>query len=341
MNKKTNLRNTVGISAIGHYLPEAVMTSFDIESRINAHEQTIVSEGTIARTTGVLQRHVSDIDAYNSTLAIYACRDLFERYNVSPDSIDLLIFASTGQDILEPATANIIQREIGTSCPVFDVTNACNSFLNALEIATMFVASGKYANILIATGEVPTKSAKYESANREELKLHFPAYVFGDCGTAVLINKAASIAAVSDSVFFTDSESWDVAMFPGGGSRHLSESDAYFFKGDGTKLVEPFFVHTKIQLDLFLAKHKISTEDIDHFFVHQITMPYLEKLSTVLAIPQYKIQMTIAKYGNMAAASIPFAFDQRISSATPKPGSLGLMIGLAGGMSIGLVLLEF
>lgn len=332
---------TAGISAVAHYLPGQVITSTEIEKLINLHLKPEIKKGSIERLTGIVKRHISREDEYNSTLAIEACCVLFKQEKIKPTDVDLLIFASTGQDVLEPATAHIVQAEIGTHCPVIDVTNACNSFLNALEIAVSFIETGRYESILIATGEVPSKSAKYEIESRHFLHQYLPGYTFGDAGTAVLVDKKAKIAGFVDSFFFAESNNWDVAMFPGGGSRFLNKRDAYYFSGDATKLMKPFFVHTKKLLEVFLERNDITMADIEHVFVHQIAELFLNRICDELQILESKIQITIKEYGNVAAASIPLALDLRLKNQLPQKGSLGLCIGLAGGISIGFTLLQF
>lgn len=331
----------VGISATAHYLPGLVKSSADIENQINLNLKPKVKNGSIERLTGIIKRHVSTPTEYNSTLAIEACKILFEKEGVNPKEIDLLIFASAGKDLLEPATSHIVQAEIGTSCPVLDVSNACNSFINAIEIAVSFVELGKYKSVLIATGEVPSKTARYDLESRHLLRQYLPGFTFGDAGTAVIVDKKAKIASIVDSFFFSESDNWDAAMFPGGGSRFVDKLNAHFFLGDPNKLMVPFFTHTKRILTEFLKNNGMEVCDIDHFFVHQVAEVYLDKMSKNLKIPMSKIEVTIKEYGNMASASMPLAFDLCLKSKHPTPGSKGIFIGLAGGISIGLVLINF
>lgn len=335
-------KNKAGISAVAHYSPNLIRSSMDIEGLINKDLEPKLVSGSIERLTGIVKRHISAEDEYNSTLAVKACRIMFEKDKIDPSSIDLLIFASTGQDILEPATAHIVQAEIGTHCKqVMDVKNACNSFLNALEIAVAFVELGKYKTVLIATGEVPSKAAKYGIKNRDSLQQYLAGYTFGDMGTAVLVDGNAKIATVIDSHFFSESDNWSVAMFPGGGSRYFNAPDAYAFAGDPTALMKPFFVHTKRLFLEFLDRNNVSISKIEHVFVHQTAELFLDLICKDLQINKEKIQITIKEYGNVAAASLPLALDLRLRSKAPKKDSLGLFIGLAGGISIGFTLVVF
>ncbi len=339
MGKETS--SIVGISAIAHYFPSLIKHSYEIENQINLNLKPKIKNGSIERLTGIKRRHISVANEYNSTLAIEACRILFKNEEIDPSEIDLLIFASAGKDLLEPATSHIVQAEIGTHCPVMDISNACNSFINGLEIAVSFIKSGMYKSILIATGEVPSKTAKYNLESRHLLRQYLPGYTFGDAGTAVLVNSQAKIASVLDSYFFAESDDWDAAMFPGGGSRFMDKMTAHFSLGDPNKLMIPFFNHTKRLLHSFLNKNDIDIDQIDHFFVHQVAEIYLDKMSKNLKIPLSKIEVTIIEYGNMASASMPVALSLRLNSHMPLPGSLGLFIGLAGGISIGFVLVRF
>jgi 3-oxoacyl-(acyl-carrier-protein) synthase III len=337
-----NYIKSIGISAISTWFPEKILTSREVEEKVSTDSNQIIPKGIIKRTTGVETRHCSGDDEYNSTLAINACNKLFTENNIDPLSIDLLIFAATGQDLIEPATSHIIQREIGTQCPVMDVTNACNSFINSLEIAHALISSGRYNSVLIATGEVPTKATRFLIDSCKDMKNTFLGYLLGDAGTSVLVEQNPKILEINNFSFFSDSSDWDVAMFRGGGSRFLNDKEAYFFEGDGKKLVRLFFKHTKRLFNQFLFENNISVNDIDHFYVHQVTGPYFEKMCKELKIPLGKVQRTIEKYGNVAAASLPLGMNLRHNSETPTlSGQKAILIGLAGGMSVGFALMSY
>ena len=225
------------IIAVAHHFPEIVQTSNDLEKQISQKSTYSPIDGVIESITGIKERHVSNTEEYNSTMAIAACNKLFITYpDIKTADIDLLIFASAGQDMLEPATAHIVQKEIGTNCPVLDVTNACNSFINALQIADAFVKNNTYKKILIATGEVSTKSAKLSVSSREDFKQSFPGYTFGDGGTAVVVSASnEEDKGIVDFSFTAKSSYWDTAIMAGGGSRFMNSHEQYF-RGSGNEL---------------------------------------------------------------------------------------------------------
>ena len=281
------------ITAVSHYFPEQVLTSTELESAIGAAGTYQPATGVIESITGITKRHVSTAEEYNSTLAIRAAEKLFSAIEVEKSDIDLLIFASAGQDLIEPATAHIIQKELGTTCPVIDVTNACNSFINALQIADAFIANGTYQNVLIVTGEVSTKSAKLSIKDRTDFKQSFPGYTFGDAGTAGLVTVAGKNQGIVDMAFTAKSEFWNTAIMAGGGSRFLEAGEQYF-QGSGHQLKVAFDTIGPEFIKSFLEKQGLSVAEIQHVFVHQVSAPYLNDFMQGCGFTEGQVEETIS-----------------------------------------------
>ena len=138
------------ISAIAGYAPSRIVCNTEIENRVN-EKQELLLEGCIERFFGVKQRRFAEKDEQVSDLAVSAAKKIIAGIDAS--SIDCLIFAAASCDLIEPATANIIQQKLNLTCPAFDVKNACNSFVTAFHVANAFIASDQYKKILIVTGE--------------------------------------------------------------------------------------------------------------------------------------------------------------------------------------------
>jgi len=333
--------NKSGIKAIAHVFPDKITSSHELEDMISAGSEYTPTHGIIESVTGIQKHHVSAPNEYNSTLAIRASEDLFDKHSeITKESIDLLIFASAGQDILEPATAHIVQKEIGTNCPVLDVTNACNSFLNALQIADAFIKNGTYRRILIVTGEVSTKSAKLQVQNRNDFKQSFPGYTFGDAGTAAVVEKSESEHnELLDFDFVADSRFWDTAILAGGGSRFM-HSEKSFFQGDGHELKTAFDTVGPDFILNFLQKKDLAVSDINHVFVHQVSLPYLDSFREACGFTKDQIEETVSWCGNVAAASLPLAWSLRNDRGDLKKDDIVLLVGLAGGISLGAALIK-
>jgi acyl-CoA:acyl-CoA alkyltransferase len=324
------------IIAVAHHFPEMVQSSNDLEELIAQKSSYSPVKGVIESITGI-----SKDDEYNSTMAIAACNRLFDKHPlIKKEDVDLLIFASAGQDMLEPATAHIVQKEIGTNCPVLDVTNACNSFINALQIADAFVKNNTYKKILIATGEVSTKSAKLGVVSRDDFKHSFPGYTFGDGGSAVAISQAENeYAGIIDFSFTANSDYWDTAIMAGGGSRFMNSHEQYF-RGSGHELKVAFDTIGPDFVKIFLIKHSLKPQDINHVFVHQVSLPYLQDFMKGCDFKEKQVEQTISWCGNVAAASLPLAWSLRDARKELRPGDKVLMIGLAGGISLGVALIQ-
>ena len=139
---------------MGHYVPDQVVTSVDLEDELDLVRRLGVPKGFIERTTGVRERRWGPPGTTNSELAANTARMAMDNAGVSAKGIDCIIFAACGQDIAEPATANIVQERLGArNAKVFDVKNACNSWVSALDIMDSLVATGKVKCGLVTSGE--------------------------------------------------------------------------------------------------------------------------------------------------------------------------------------------
>ena len=143
------------LRSVGLYLPPQRRTSLELESLIAAASPTVrFRRGLIASRTGIRERRVAADHEQCSDLAVSAARVALRDAGVGLDEVDLLIFAAASQDLIEPATAHIVQHKLGTSCAVFDIKNACNSFLNGIQVASSMIASGASTTALVVTGEI-------------------------------------------------------------------------------------------------------------------------------------------------------------------------------------------
>ncbi len=130
------------IAGLGTYLPEQVLTSADLEARIRHDGVAVMADGFIERVTGVQTRHVAAVTENASDLAEIAARRALDDAGLDARDLDLLIFAAASHDVTEPATASILQAKLGAGCAqTYDVKNACNSFVSALDVANAYVCS--------------------------------------------------------------------------------------------------------------------------------------------------------------------------------------------------------
>jgi acyl-CoA:acyl-CoA alkyltransferase len=290
----------------------------------------------VEQLTGIQARRVADEGVYCSDLAALAARQVLRETGTNPADVDLLIFAAASLDLVEPATANLVQEKIGTRCPVFDVKNACNSFLNALEIAEALILTGAYRTILIAVGETPSRGIKWRVSDRSDYRQSFLGYTFGDAGAAALVVPSDDDRGILFRRFQTCSEHWQLATIPGGGSMHPFGDEYTYFRGDGARLRDAFLEVGAEFLSAALADSGTSLPDYRRFFIHQVSLGGVETFLQATGIPRDRVEITVDSLGNIAAATLPVGYARAVERGELRPGDLTLWIGMAAGISLGM-----
>lgn len=329
------------ITNISKYIPERYQTSSEIEQLIRQASPTLkVPEGIFEILTNIKGRPIAADEEYPSVLAAKASKQVLDRAGLKPADIDLLLFASAGQDILEPATGNIVQELLGAECPIIDVKNACNSFLNGLEVARAFILSGQYKRILVTTGETPSKISQYEFPDRAAFRDGFIGLTLGDAGAAAIVEGSDEAAGIYFSQFTTQGKNWELATLPGGGARHPFGDEFTRFKGDGTKLKDKFIEINKSLIDDALASVDKTYDDFAQIYVHQVSYPFLVETIEKIGAPMDKVFVTVKDYGNLVSASLPSAISLCIEQGKVKKGDHVLVLGLASGISVAIMMIE-
>ncbi|MDL4771877.1 MULTISPECIES: 3-oxoacyl-ACP synthase III family protein [Thermomonosporaceae] len=328
------------ITAVAAHLPERAVTSAEVEARVAAESGGYRPSPTIVeRMTGIRARHVMRDDEQASDLAVAAARTVLAERGTAPAGLDLLIFGSASQDLIEPATAHIVAAKLGAACPVFDVKNACNSFLNGLQLADALIRTGQHERVLVCTGESPSRAIRWTVRDRAQFADAFAGYTLSDGGAAMLVE-----AAPDGGIFYRDfaavSTAWAVGTLPAGGSMHPRDPDRTYFSGDGRRLKDAFLAHGPEIFVTALEKTGLSWDDFAVIGVHQVTMPYLEVLRSVLGIPAERLVVTLPEHGNLASATLPFQLATAVREGRCGPGDRVALIGLAGGVSLGVVMAQ-
>jgi 3-oxoacyl-[acyl-carrier-protein] synthase III len=327
------------IRGIAAALPPRRVTSAEVEARIRAASPRCpVPDGMIALVAGVQERRYADDCVYPSDLAAEAATRVLAETGTDPADVDLLIFASASQDLAEPATANIVQERVGTHAAVFDIKNACNSFLDAVRVAEAFIVAGTYRTVLVATGETPSRCIKWDAATRDELQRNFPGYTLGDAGAAALLAPATDGRGIFYGEYRTISRHWRAATILGGGSRHPRGDEYSYIQGDGAALKNAFVAIGPEILQRALAATETTFDDYAAIFVHQVTLPYHKVFCRVSGIPEEKIPLTVPHLGNMAAASLPVALAQARQEGRVGAGDRVMLVGMAAGISVGVMM---
>lgn len=335
------------ITGAASYLPAETSDSADVERRIaeaSAVHGFRPRPHLIEAVSGIRRRHRAP-DGWNaSDLAVAATTKLLAETGTAAEELDLLLFASASQDMVEPATAHITAAKLGASCPVFDVKNACNSVLNAMQVAEGLILTGQYRKVLICSGEMPSLAVRWSVRDRVQFRQAFPGYTLSDAGAAILMEagdrEAGDSAGIFHRVFSADSRAWDVGTLPGGGTAHPRDEEYSYFHMDGARLTSAFEGLGRGLLDQALADTGLRWEDFAVILVHQVTMSLLDAFTAGSDVPAERLVLTLPEHGNLASCTLPAQLATAVSTGRCGPGDRVAFIGLAGGVSLGVLFAE-
>lgn len=324
------------LAGVEVHLPERCLSSTEVEALVGPYRPP---PGLLTRLTGIRYRHVAADDEQASDLAAAAARKLLAGTGTAPEQVDLLLFASASQDLVEPATAHIVAAALGLACPVMDVKNACNSVLNACEVADALIRTGRYRTVLVASGETPSRAVRWEVGDLRAFLRSFAGYTLSDAGAALLVT-ASDRPGLLGFGFTADSRHWSAGTLGAGGSRHPREVEHTYFAMDAAALKAAFLDVGTGVLDATLHRLGIGWDDCAVVAVHQVSLPYLQVFADRAGVPRDKLVVTVDEHGNAASASLPLQLVTARAQGRCGPGDLVALVGLAGGVSLGLGVVE-
>jgi 3-oxoacyl-[acyl-carrier-protein] synthase-3 len=314
------------IAGTGSYLPEKIVTNRDLEARIDTTDEWIVTR------TGIEARHVAADGEMTSDLATNAARRAMEAAGVTATDIDLIIVATTTEDMVFPSTACLVQAKLGVKQgAAFDVQAVCTGFVYALTIADKFVASGQHRCALVIGAEVFSRILDWNDRRT--------CVLFGD-GAGAVVLKQSSEPGILATHLHSDGSLAHILRVPGGiSSGQLRGSP--FLEMDGQAVyrvavgsLAPCALET-------LEACGLTAADIDWYVPHQANIRIINTLADKIGIPHDRVVTTVARQGNTSAASVPLALDAAVRDGRIQRGQRVLLQGVGGGMTWGSVALRW
>lgn len=339
------------IVAIGVSLPERVVDNNEIARMMDA--PALVKRllpAFIYRITGNRTRRYAPPGTSPSDLAIDAIRQALQRANLDVSDIDTLIFSSTDMDMLEPATANIVQQKLGIRIiNSFDVTNACNSMLQAMNIANSLIATGAAKRVIVCSGELGSNVCNRKLKSLEELDVKLGGMTLGDAGAAVIMERSDGHSGLTEINLVSLGEHWELCHVPENVDwRHRKDGSVgsihgwFFLRMSGLANVARDM--TKQYFEEYAdyrGRHyteKNVFQSVDHVIPHQISRRFIENIARdVDPGSMDRIVITADIYGNTASTAIPLAMNMIMEQNRTRFGSgqTALLYGAASGFSIG------
>lgn len=323
------------IVGTGSYLPEHIMTNFDIEKFLETSDEWIFTR------TGIKERRIAEKDQATSDLCKVACERALDAAGMKAEDIDLLILATITPDTHCPAGANWLEAKLGcTNAVSFDVTAACSGFLFALHVADNMIKSGANKKALVVAGEIMSRVVNWKE--RESCIL------WGDGAGAAVVTQSDAGAQILSTHIHTDGAAGDTLLMPGGGSKTTPISYESVDKGlhflkmieanKSFKVAVTRFAEASEEAAAFSG---CTINDVDLIIPHQANLRILQGVAKKLAVPLEKVYMTIQKYGNISSATVPIALDEAVRDGSIKKGSLVLLTAFGGGLTWGSSLVRW
>jgi 3-oxoacyl-[acyl-carrier-protein] synthase-3 len=293
------------ITGVGISVPDKVVTNDDLAARLDTSDEWIVER------TGIKQRHVGGV---TSELAIAAGRQALERAGRKAEEIDLVLLATTSSDAIVPASSAIVQSVLGTSGGAMDLNAACSGFVYSLVVAHSLIGAGINRVLLIGA------DALSRWTDWDDRKL---AVIVGDGAGAVVLEAVDGPGQLV---------AWDLGA-DGSGRYLLACEHGGFLTMDGQELFRRA-VRVVVQSSLTtLERAGIKPSDVDLFVPHQANARIVTAVGERLGIPEDRRAITIDRYGNTSAASIPLTLDDVIRTGRLQDGHTVLLAGFGGGMT--------
>ena len=305
----------VGFKGIGSYFPEKILTNNDIDN-LNIGTNSEWTE----KNLGISERRICKEDEYPSELGIKAAMNALSDASLNLSDIDLLIVSTSSPDRISPSTASIMAKKMNINIPAFDINAVCTGFVYGVQIATNFIKSGLYKNILLVATESYSKITDWNHRN---------SVFFGDGAGAVVISESNEGWIATD--IYGDIDIPQAFTCHIGSKFDMNGSGVYNF----ATTVLPRAIKWAME------KYDIEKEDIKWMIPHQPGHRILFKTSELLDFPLYKIMFNMKNHANTASASIPMALDKLYKEGKISNGDLLMLPSVGAGWTYGVSIVKF
>lgn len=323
----------ISIVGTGFYVPDRIMTNFDLEKVVDT------TDDWIRTRTGITERRIVKDSEATSDLAIKAGAIALKKAGITSKEIDLLIIATQSPDYPLPSTACVTQHRLGlTNAVCFDISAACSGSIYALIVAASLMKTCNYNTAMIIGTDVLSKSVDWSDRNT--------CVLFGDGAGAMVLKKGIKGRNLISFDWGSDGSGVDLLKIPAGGSRcPITRSNMIqrqqYLKMDGKKIYKyatKMMFHSIIRA---LNNAGLIKKNIDILIPHQANKRILEVVAKKLSLPNDKVVINIEKYGNTSAASIPIALDEAISQGRINDGDIVLITAFGAGLTWGSIVIKW
>ncbi|MDP3919601.1 MAG: beta-ketoacyl-ACP synthase III [Candidatus Omnitrophota bacterium] len=320
------------ITGLGSYLPEKVLSNFDLEKMVETTDEWIRSR------TGIRERHIAEKGTSSSDLGVNAARQAIKNAGLTVSDIELIIVATITPDMLFPSTACMIQHKLGAECGAFDMAAACAGFPYATAVADAFIRSGIHKHILVVGAEV--LSGFIDWSDRATCVL------FGDGAGAAVVSRSEDEGGIIASYLGSDGAQADILKIPGGGSAHPTTNETvadrmHYLKMEGSEVFKVAVRTMDAAVREVIKRGGIQLDQVDWVIPHQANMRILTAVGERLKISMDKVVVNVERYGNMSSASTVVALHEAVADGKVKKGDYVVLVAFGGGLTWAATLIHW
>jgi len=318
-----------GITGWGSGMPPAILTNDDLSTFLETSDQWITSR------TGMKERRVSHVSAIE--MATVAADRALACAGLEAADLDLIIYGGCSNEEAVPNSASGVQVALGaTHAAAMDVNTACTSFLYGLSTATAMIQTGVVRNAVVIGVELISRYMDWSNRN--------VAVLFGDGAAAVVVQATDREEGVIGSVLGCDAESRASLRVRGVGcgyaGRNITFGDT-LWDFDGQVIFKRAVKGMSEASQRVLQQCGVSADDVDLVVPHQANLRIIESVAKYAGIPMERVMLTVQKYGNMSAATVPVSLVEALTDGRVEPGSLLLMPAFGAGLTFCALLVRW
>ncbi len=322
------------ITGFGSFAPAKKLTNEDLAKTVNTSDEWITTR------TGIKVRHITTDSETTAFLATEAAKKALAQANLDVDELELIIVATITPEMVFPSTASFVQRCLqAKKAWVFDLAAACSGFVYGLSIVQQFIEGGRLKNALVIGAETLTKITNWSDRTS--------CILFGDGAGAVVLERSEDgHKGIMYSTMSSDGDRWEALNCQAYGSRYpsnkeLDDPKKIYMVIKGREVYQQAVRRIVEAVTECMNHCRLSIDDIGMVISHQMNARIIESAAKRLKLPDEKIFLNIAEYGNTSAASVPIAFDECVREGKIKQGDVVIFVAFGAGLSWGANVIQF
>lgn len=318
-------RMNAHIIGTGSFLPEKVVTNFDLAERMETNDEWIVSR------TGIRQRHIA-VEESTAGMAAEAARRALSSAGMTAGELEMILLATVSPDHIVPSAACEVQAMLGAvNAVAIELNAACSGFVFALNTAQAYIRAGIYSRILVIGVETLSKLVDWTDRST--------CILFGD-GAGAAVVTASENRGIQDFIQFSDGAKGEALLCDAKPLRNLfahQEPAQEFVKMDGQEVFKFAVRRVSESIDQLLERNGLTAGDIGCYVLHQANARIIASVIKHLKADADKFPMNVECCGNTSGASVPLLLDELSRSGRLKEGDRVIMSGFGGGLTWGSI----